>query len=192
MLQNIPLVNYSLDDTFVKDYKRITNIFTRIVVSKGLSEDRYNILENYIIQNGDTPETIAYSKYKNTSWWWVVLVTNPRITDQSDWPMSDSELQYYLDINYGESQYDRLNPTVDSNLPFINSKTKNIVDHHSIDPIIDTNFKTIGQSYWEKNELNKRISIISPQHVSEFVNEYVNALDNHILIKQINASRRKI
>ena len=52
------------------------------------------------MQEGDTPESIAYKHFGDTGLNWVILLTN-EITDRYyDWPLSNFEFENYLKEKY--------------------------------------------------------------------------------------------
>lgn len=82
-------------------YKLSKNIFRRV-----RARDSFNAIyassTPYTIQEGETPDSIAYKQYKNSEWFWAILILN-NITDISEmWPLSSDELDRFIENKYGE------------------------------------------------------------------------------------------
>lgn len=56
----------------------------------------------YDIQEGDTPEIIAYKYYGDSYLYWVVLLANEIIDPQWEWPLNGNQFMSYLQEKYGE------------------------------------------------------------------------------------------
>jgi transglutaminase-like putative cysteine protease len=54
----------------------------------------------YDIQEGDTPEIIAYKYYNDIYRYWIVMFSNQLLDPQWDWPMSQSVFNNYLAKKY--------------------------------------------------------------------------------------------
>ena len=80
-------------ETFMKD------IFRRIKIK---SNAKGNIVEfdYYDVQDGETPEIIAYKYYGDAQLHWTVLVVNDIIDYYSDWPMSMQTFEQYVNEKY--------------------------------------------------------------------------------------------
>jgi len=79
--------------------KLTTDFFRRLKVrSKVLNEAV--LYDLYDVQEGDTPESIAFKHFGDTGLNWVILLTND-ITDRYyDWPLSNFEFENYLKEKY--------------------------------------------------------------------------------------------
>jgi len=79
--------------------KLTTDFFRRLKVrSKVLNEAV--LYDLYDVQEGDTPESIAFKHFGDTGLNWVILLTND-ITDRYyDWPLSNFEFENYLKGKY--------------------------------------------------------------------------------------------
>lgn len=82
-------------------YKLSKNIFRRV-----RARDSFNAIYTsstpYTIQNGDTPDSIAYKEYGDSEWFWTILILN-NITDVHEmWPLAADELDKYVQKKYGE------------------------------------------------------------------------------------------
>ena len=80
---------------------KITKGTTQIIkLSKSVSFNRSknsDYLIEYYIKDGDTPESMALDLYGDYDFWWVIMVTSGNVDRFSDWPMTDMELNEYID-----------------------------------------------------------------------------------------------
>ena len=91
-----PYTNYQFSSTLTKAYK---NISLRPVLSEELFGEASN-LESYSIEDGETPETIAYDKYGDATFHWIVMLANNFFNIYTDWPMSEAVFDEYLKDKY--------------------------------------------------------------------------------------------
>lgn len=59
---------------------------------------------NYVIQEGDTQENIAYRLWNDSSLSWVISFVNIIIDPFFDWPLLPDELMEYVKLKYGRDQ----------------------------------------------------------------------------------------
>lgn len=94
--QSLPLLS-------MKDHNNNT-----IVVNNLLSRNyflpklikNYSLFYEYDIKEGDTPENIAYRYYDDIYRYWIVLYANNLLDFQSQWPLTTSEFESYLQDKY--------------------------------------------------------------------------------------------
>lgn len=98
--KNMPNIVYPLGD--VEDQVVIKDIFRRVASRNKLLNNLE--LEKYTIQDGDTPENIAYRYYGNTQYFWVILLVNDIIDPREDWPKTSVELTDYTTNKYGATE----------------------------------------------------------------------------------------
>jgi hypothetical protein len=55
---------------------------------------------DYDIQDGDTPEIVAYKYYGNSYRYWIVLFANEITDPQWDWPLSSNVFDSYITNKY--------------------------------------------------------------------------------------------
>lgn len=81
-------------------YKLSKNIFRRV-----RSRDSFNAVyassTSYTIQEGETPDSIAYDQYGDSEWFWTILILNNIINVNEMWPMAADELDRYIQKKYG-------------------------------------------------------------------------------------------
>ena len=85
----------------VDPYKLAKNIFRRIKIRENL-DDIILGFNQYTIKNNQRPDQVALDVYGTMSYDWVVLLTNNIINLYDEWPMSEDELERYIDSEYEE------------------------------------------------------------------------------------------
>ena len=61
-------------------------------------------MDNYIIQDGETPESLAHDFYNDVNLNWVILNTNDIVDPFYDWPLNQTELTSLVESVYGSGQ----------------------------------------------------------------------------------------
>jgi hypothetical protein len=77
----------------------LTNLLARVSIIPEFLKNPV-IYYNYDIQEGDTPEIIAYKYYGDAYRYWIVLFTNQIIDPQWDWPIESNSFAKYIDDKY--------------------------------------------------------------------------------------------
>ena len=83
-----PKINYEFPDDQIRFYK---NISIRPAAVEALKNDKN--LRTYLVQDGETPETLAYKFYGDESLNWAVMLTNDVMNLYTDWPLNDSNFR---------------------------------------------------------------------------------------------------
>ena len=150
-----------------------TDFFRRLKIrSKVLNQAV--LYDFYDVQEGDTPESIAYKHFGDTGLNWVILLTN-EITDRYyDWPLSNFEFENYLKEKYtnpdGIHHYEVTQssgkttsegPTDFSHLIEVNSTTANAVS-------------VSNREYEERIQDKKRqIKLLGASYLNLLIEEFV-------------------
>lgn len=181
MLHKLPYAYYNVDEREAI-LRLITNIFVRISVRPFGSKqmERWSVLEDYYITDGDRPETIADKYYGKVSYWWVVLAANPQFQSMHHWPVSGYELEKFLEKQYGERRFEFVeNGFSDLDQSFFNTGEQ-LVDWQTVSPPInDIEKKTIRELYFEQNDIKRRIKLITKEQVGEFIKQFDEAIDDY-------------
>lgn len=95
------------------EYDVVTNIMTRFKMEDSIKENSAAYYK-YDIQDGDTPEIVAYKYYGSAEKHWIVLSMNNIIDPQYDWPLEYRTLSRYVDSKYSTNNYaDTANTNID-------------------------------------------------------------------------------
>ena len=85
----------------VDPFKVAKNIFRRIKIRESLDDIILGFTQ-YTIKNNQRPDQVALEVYGDMDLDWVVLLTNNIINLYDEWPMSEDELERYIDSEYEE------------------------------------------------------------------------------------------
>lgn len=157
-LDQFPAIDIKIDN-----YKNSISNITRTFSTKNLNIDYSKIIQIYMVQDLETPESIAYKLYGDATYHWIILMLNNIINPFSEWIMTEECLQelctrkYSTGIN-GIHHY--LHPTTGERLDDVTVRNKEIVS-----PIVVTNL----MFEQEENNKKRRILVINPLAVERVV-----------------------
>jgi len=77
----------------------LTNLLSRSYLLPSLSKNVMLFYE-YDIQEGDTPENIAYKYYNNSYKYWIIFYSNNIMSPQSEWPLTNQQFVPHLFDKY--------------------------------------------------------------------------------------------
>lgn len=78
----------------------VTNIFARFKFNSQVLNNAYAMYK-YQIVDGDTPEIVAYKQYGDSTYHWVICLTNDLLDPLFDLPLSQNELEAKIVKQYG-------------------------------------------------------------------------------------------
>lgn len=78
----------------------ITDILKRIILSNPNLE-KSSLVEQYIIIEGETPESVSFNYYGDVKYYWIIMLLNNIKSRYFNWPLSSQELQQYIESKYG-------------------------------------------------------------------------------------------
>lgn len=166
----------------------MTNLMARASIIPELLKNPLVYYE-YNIQEGDTPETIAYKYYGDSYRYWIVLFANQVLDPQWGWPMSNDVFEAYLLNKYGpefqinseihhyeeiDTQYDSSTLTTTVNTTIIDEDTYDNLVTSTTSYSLPTGNVTISVSkkavnYYdyelEQNEKNRSIKLLNVNYV---------------------------
>ena len=168
----------------------MTNLMARASIIPELLKNPLVYYE-YNIQEGDTPEIIAYKYYGDSYRYWIVLFANEVLDPQWGWPMSNDVFEAYLLNKYGpefpinseihhyeeiDTQYDSSTLTTTVNTTIISQNTYNSLVTSTKSYSLPTGSVTVSVSkravnYYdyelEQNEKNRSIKLLNVNYVGE-------------------------
>lgn len=148
----------------------MTNLMRRIKIQDKVKE---NIVafDFYDVQDGDTPEMVAYYYYQNVKLHWLVLLANDITDVYTQWPMSVPRFEQYVYDKYDDvtavHHYEIYQTSGDTTQII---KLPNNVGYPNATPI--TNF------VYEDNLQKERskIRLIRPEYTEQIVREFENRI----------------
>ena len=85
------------------DTIRVKNLFRRVKIREDLFSNLTEF-DKYQIHGDDRPDTVAEELYGNPNLDWVILMSNNIIDLKNEWPMTQYDLNMYLDDKYTPEQ----------------------------------------------------------------------------------------
>ena len=86
-----------------RDTIRVKNLFRRVKIREDLFSNLTEF-DKYQIHGDDRPDTVAEELYGNPNLDWVILMSNNIIDIKNEWPMTQYDLNIYLDDKYTPQQ----------------------------------------------------------------------------------------
>jgi hypothetical protein len=101
---NFPKIVYDFDLTNGVDYKIVTDITRNVRLRKQILEN-ISLYDYYDVEEGETPEIISEKIYGTPYYHWVIMLVNQRYDYVNDFPLTQLELDTYIDKKYGSKKY---------------------------------------------------------------------------------------
>lgn len=86
-------------------YKEVKNFFRRVRLKNQINT-LLTYTRTYKIQDGETPELVAYKFYKDSDLYWIILLVNNIINIKEEWPLSTQELSDSIIEKYGSKMHE--------------------------------------------------------------------------------------
>ena len=160
-----PLTIY--DSVGDENYKLVTNLLKRVAIR---SKVKVNTLffDTYDVKEGETPEMIADKLYDDPELHWIVLMVND-ITDRyHQWPKNQNQFLSHINDKYsnisGTHHYEISQTSGDTTIK-IDIGTDN-TDHPTATLITNYEYEQ------ERQDTSRKIRLLSPEYVSDFVEEF--------------------
>jgi len=172
----------------------LTNLMARVSIIPKLLKDPLVFYE-YDIQDGDTPEIIAFKYYGDSYRYWVVLFANQITDPQWNWPLDNNTLYQYVVSKYPDNnvysdihhyqktitQFDSATNTTSEEVVIIDQDTYNTLVESSDTYDIDGNLTsvtvtkqavTLYDYELNVNESKRTIKILNAQYVDQLEDEF--------------------
>jgi hypothetical protein len=173
----------------------LTNLLARSSIIPSLLNNSA-LYYQYDIQEGDTPESIAYKYYGESYRYWIVLFANQIIDPQWQWPMNSLTFGLYLNDKYGSinvystiHSYQQIITSVDSltntittntievseqsyNNLVIGTKSYTLPDGSTVTVTTQGNVVNIYDYELSLNESNRTINLLNAGFVNEIEEEF--------------------
>lgn len=168
--QYFPKMTYEFECANTSFQLDMTNITVRFIIMERLKQ-HVTVLYDYIVQDGERPDTVAHKLYGSPDHTWIVLLVN-NIMSLYDWPLTTAEFERYIVSRYGSqaaAQAQTLYRTTDGYF----------VDYQSYLQLPVAQRGTSTSAYddeLEKNEAKRRIRVVPAEFVGPLVQELRNSL----------------
>ena len=172
----------------VDPFKLAKNIFRRIKIRENL-DDIILGFNQYTIKNNQRPDQVALAVYGDMDLDWVVLLTNNIINVYDEWPMSEDELERYIESEYAEES-DSIHHWVTQKI--VDGRGRTLVKDgrqvsetwtytrpdgtlipkdQTIRPISVYDYEA------EKNDYKRNIYLLRKEYINGFVEEFANLVE---------------
>ena len=136
----------------------ITNILQRVRLKADFIDDRVFFSEVFI-QDGQTPESIAYDLYGDSELHWIIMYTQRITNPYYDWPLIYFDLNKFITKKYGDNGA--------TNVHHYEDAEKYEVDSTAAGATAITNFV-----YEERlNDKKRNIRVTKPEYTDSIVKE---------------------
>ena len=105
-LPDFEYVNRTDDGKLISDYTKVKNLFIRGKIREDIFQDT-TTFEKYSIEGDHRPDNVAEKYYGNSSYDWIVLLSNNIINIYEEWPLPQAGWDAYLLEKY-DNDYDTL------------------------------------------------------------------------------------
>lgn len=138
----------------------IKNILQKVNIRSAI-KNTTEVFVEYELMDGDRPEIIAHKVYGSVNYHWVVLLMNDIVNPYYDWVMSDTELEKFIDKQYGVVNRNALHHYVDTD-------GEEITDEGNIVQLAGTRkyFVSNLQNEIECNDAKRKIKILDPKYLN--------------------------
>jgi len=93
-----PLKEFDVDGSGI--FYLLTNIVHRVKI-RNLVKNNLYVYDQWILEDGDSPETIAHKYYGSTKYYWIVMMCNDVTDPYFDWLMSYNNFIAFIKSIYG-------------------------------------------------------------------------------------------
>ena len=165
-------------------YVQAKNLFRRIKIRDDLSDVILGF-EKYIIQNNERPDQIADDLYGDTTYDWVILITNNIINIYDEWPMSEQEMYNHMVRKYGADHVESIHHWVTQE---IKNTRGDVILRDGFEVPEDFEYRRPDGTLIPREELVRPISnydyesqlndykrgihVLKPQYIDSFVEEF--------------------
>ena len=150
-----------------ENYKVVTHLLKRVAIRAKVKVNTL-FFDTYDVKEGETPEMIADKLYEDSELHWIVLMVND-ITDRyHQWPKNQNQFLSHINDKYsnisGTHHYEISQTSGDTTIK-INIGTDN-TDHPTATLITNYEYEQ------ERQDTSRKIRLLSPEYVSDFVEEF--------------------
>jgi hypothetical protein len=154
------------------DFKLTPDIFRRVKTRSKILNNVV-LLDDYDIQEGDSPETVAFKAYGDAKYFFVVCLVNNIVNRYYDWPLDEYNFQQFVKDKYDNAEsihhYEK-----------IQSSGKLKGDGPSdYSHMVEVNSTELGAGAVSNIEYERRlqdkkrtIKMLEPQYLNAFVTEF--------------------
>jgi hypothetical protein len=156
----------------------VTDISKRFSVANFIQNARVTF-DEYYVQDGERPDTVAYDYYGDYTLDWLILLVNEIHDNYFEWPLSYDQFQSYIKKKYGGLEYalstvhhyeqivQKHQIVVDGQDQRIIPEKTLVVDYQTYTTLIDSERKEVSIYEFEEknNDNNRHIFLLDPMYL---------------------------
>jgi hypothetical protein len=152
----------------------LTNILRR---TKPISNiiNRIDVFYPYVIKEGERADTIAYDYYGDSSYTWLIYISNNIYDPYYQWPLTSSQLFDFLNQKYGDFYQTQIDIHHYFNDTYQYSVSPTTFDNWTVEQRFEWYPVTTFDYEFQLNEDKRNIKLISNKYLSQ-INEQVSTL----------------
>jgi hypothetical protein len=150
------------------DQNNVTTVYTNLMARASVIPSVLNnalVYYSYDVQDGDTPEIIAYKYYGDINRFWIVLYCNQLNDPQWDWPLSSNKFQKYILNKYNTNNlnfthhYEKITTqtNINTNTTTVETETISQEVYNSLQPNTTSTY-TLGSEIIQVNVAKKVVT----------------------------------
>lgn len=181
------------------DQNNVTTVYTNLMARASVIPSILNntlVYYSYDVQDGDTPEIIAYKYYGDVNRFWIVLYCNQLNDPQWDWPLSSNKFQKYILNKYNTGNlnsthhYERITTktNINTNTTTVDTETISQEVYNSLQSNTTTTYtlgsetitvnvvKSVVTNYEYENSLNeskRNIKILNKAYADKLESQFL-------------------
>lgn len=166
-----PIISYTFENANAEFQLLLTNPTAKVVLVERLKQ-HITAYYDYVVQDGDRPDSVATKVYGSPDYTWIVLILNG-MQSLYDWPLTYDEFNDYIIDAYGSVATAQATPVYKTTEGFI-------VDATSYAELPVARRGVVSNVYDEeatKNEAKRTIKLIPSQFVMPLLQELRNAFN---------------
>lgn len=166
--KSMPTIRYNIDNK----PKFVTDIFRRIIFTK--FQNSKLALQEYYVQEGETPEIVSYNFYGTSYYHWLVLMCNNIVDVQNEWPRPTNSLFEYVESKYGENNASDTHHYILKRDVNGNEVEKEIIVDYDAASLASGDIEEVTNYNYElqQNDDKRQIFLLLPTYVGEAVSTY--------------------
>ena len=159
-------------------YKLVPDILRRVKLRANIRNGMF-MFDNYDVQEGETPESVAYRWFGDTELHWVILMTN-NITDRYyEWPLTQPQFHAHLEDKYGVGN-------IDATHHYEISQTSGPTTSRDSSHLVEVNSDASGATAITNREFEQReqdklrqIRLLDQKYLPSFVEEFTRLITDN-------------
>jgi hypothetical protein len=168
--RKFPTVEYDISGS--KERTLVSNILHRVRIRDVINQNMM-VYNQWILEDGDSPEIIAYKYYGSTKYFWLVMFSNDVFDLYYDWLLSYDDFIAFIIKQYGSVQiaYQTIHHYEDI--------LGNEIDKTTYDSLADNERLSISayDYYFNLNEQKRFIKLLDKSYLGQVEQEIDNLLN---------------